>query len=81
MAFGINYSVFQTLKAEDITRRITAFIAIDMRPISLIEGDGFNILMEYLAPKYTLRSRSSIRIWINDLYNAAKRKLGKNTKL
>lgn len=38
--------------AKEITERIAVFVAWDLQPISVVDGDGFNYLMKYLEPEY-----------------------------
>ena len=36
------------------------FVALDLRPILVIDGVGFNKMMEYMEPGYTVSSRPQI---------------------
>ena len=44
-----------TARSNEITRRIAEMVARDLRPISLVAGDGFNNLMSYIetVPSHT----------------------------
>ena len=44
-------------RAKEITDKIAIMIALDIRPISIIEGPGFTSLMQFLEPGYTIPSR------------------------
>lgn len=44
-------------RVSGITAAIGRFIAFDMRPISTIEGQGFQSLIHYLEPKYEIPCR------------------------
>ena len=44
-------------RAKEITDKIAIMIALDKRPISIIEGPGFTSLMQFLEPGYTIPSR------------------------
>lgn len=50
-------------------------IAIDMLPISFVEGEGFKSLCKYLVPYYKVPSRGTIMNRLNLLYNLEKTKL------
>ena len=47
-------------RAQSITRSIGKFIALDMRPYSVVENKGFKDLLHVLEPKYTIPSRPHI---------------------
>lgn len=44
-------------RAKEITRCIGVFMAKDMRPFSVVENEGFKLLINKLEPKYTIPSR------------------------
>ena len=44
-------------RASEITDRIVDMIAFDLRPIAIVEGDGFKRMMATLEPGYTCPSR------------------------
>uniref|UniRef100_A0A9J7Y5E2 BED-type domain-containing protein n=1 Tax=Cyprinus carpio carpio TaxID=630221 RepID=A0A9J7Y5E2_CYPCA len=44
-------------RAKEITRCIGVFMAKDMRPFSVVENEGFRLLVNKLEPKYTIPSR------------------------
>ena len=46
--------------SEIITRALAEFVARDMRPISLVEGEGFRKLMSVTEPTYTVPSRKTV---------------------
>ena len=50
-------------------------IAIDQRPIRMVEGEGFLNLMNYLEPGYKVPCRKSITSIIHQKYEIAKHKL------
>ena len=39
-------------RAKEITDRIANFVALDMRPVRVVEGEGFIKMMAYLEPGY-----------------------------
>ena len=44
-------------RATAITKCIAEFVAWDLRPISVVDGQGFTRLMNYLEPGYKVPSR------------------------
>ncbi|XP_066567854.1 E3 SUMO-protein ligase ZBED1 isoform X3 [Amia ocellicauda] len=59
-------------RERDITDDILAFIALDMRPITVIEGEGFQKLMKTLEPLYTIPTRETILTEISHKYAMVK---------
>ena len=55
-----------------ITERIATMVAIDLRPIRMVEGEGF---LNYLEPGYKVSCRKSITSIIHRKYEIAKHKL------
>ena len=43
-----------------IDMALTYSLAVDMRPISMIEGDGFKTFVKFVNPGYTIPSRQYI---------------------
>lgn len=62
-------------KSEKITQLIANMIAIDMLPISYVEGEGFKSLCKHLAPFYKIPSRGTIMNRLNSLYEIEKTRL------
>lgn len=67
-----NLSKARTLQ---IDRRIAAFIAQDGRPISIVDGEGFKSLINFLEPDYDIKSRTTTTALIKELYDEGVRKL------
>ncbi|XP_057186792.1 E3 SUMO-protein ligase ZBED1-like [Triplophysa rosa] len=44
-------------RAAEITRSIGVFMAKDLRPFSVVENEGFRLLVNTLEPRYTIPSR------------------------
>ncbi|XP_033888109.3 zinc finger BED domain-containing protein 4-like [Acipenser ruthenus] len=42
--------------AKKITKLVAEMLALDLQPSSLVENDGFNRLLEYLQPQYSIPS-------------------------
>ena len=63
-------------RAKEITKRISAMVARDLRPISMVEGDGFKHLMSYVEPGYTVPSHTNIASVCRRLYDQLKDKIG-----
>ncbi|KAM3875305.1 E3 SUMO-protein ligase ZBED1-like [Diretmus argenteus] len=47
-------------RSEAITQLVSTMIETDMRPISVVEGEGFKQLIQYLEPEYVMPSRATI---------------------
>lgn len=47
-------------RKREITDKIAEFIALDMRPVNVIDGEGFKELMRTLEPGYTVPKRETI---------------------
>ena len=47
-------------RVQVLTRGITEFVAKDLRPIGVVEGEGFQRLIQMLEPAYTVPSRKTI---------------------
>ena len=47
-------------RAAAITDRIVEFVARDLRPLSVVDGDGFKQLVNYLEPGYKVPSRTHV---------------------
>ncbi len=45
-------------RAQKITNAIAIFMALDMRPFSVVENEGFKYLLSVLEPRYLLPSRA-----------------------
>ena len=56
-------------RAQQITQGIAEFIARDMRPISVIEGKGFQNLLAIIDPSYQVPSRKHVMKNIQDMYS------------
>jgi hypothetical protein len=68
----VNYRLCDPAKAETISNMITRMLAIDVMPLSVVDGDGFKALIEYLAPSYELPGRKAFTARIEKLYEETK---------
>jgi len=55
---GLKIKELNTEKTRQITHAIAKFITLDMRPINIIEGEGFLELLKILEPRFQLPSRT-----------------------
>ena len=62
-------------RATEITDKISSMIAMDMKPIQMVEGEGFRSLMSYLEPGYTIPSRKHFTSTIQHKHILRKEKL------
>ena len=62
-------------RATRITELIAEMVARDLRPLSVVEGDGFRQLVNYIEPNYRVPSRPHIRSVCQKLYASTKENL------
>lgn len=62
-------------KSADITRAIASFVAMDLRPIAVVDGYGFKALMKTVEPGYTVASMPHVMITCRREYNLLKEQL------
>ena len=62
-------------RATRITELNAKMVARDLRPLSVVEGDGFRQLVNYIEPNYRVPSRPHIRSACQKPYASAKVKL------
>ena len=62
-------------RSKEITKRIAEMVARDLRPLSIVEGEGFKRLMNYVEPGYTVPSHTHITTICRHLYSELKEKL------
>ncbi|XP_060781454.1 zinc finger BED domain-containing protein 4-like [Neoarius graeffei] len=62
-------------RKRDITDKIADFIALDMRPVNIISGEGFKNLIEYLEPGYSLPRCDTVMHAVTSKYNSTKQTL------
>ena len=59
-------------RAAAITERVAAFVALDLRPLRVVEGTGFKQLMNYIEPAYVVPSRTHITSICSKKYHTIK---------
>jgi len=62
-------------QATKITKLIMNVIVGDLRPINLVEGENFKLLIEHLAPGYDLPSRMTFTRQLDNMLVKCKRKI------
>ena len=60
-------------RAKQITNRIANFVALHMRPVRVVEGEGFMKMMAYLEPGYKVSSRKHITSVIRQKHDLGKK--------
>ena len=65
-------------RAKQITRLIAEMVARDLRPINIVEGDGFTRILNVLEPDYQVPSHTHIAKVCRELYAKLKEKLREN---
>ena len=67
--------MFTPERATTITKCISEFIARDLRPISIVEGEGFTHLINFLEPGFRVPSRPHVTSVCQKLYVSMKEEL------
>ncbi|KAK1904419.1 Zinc finger BED domain containing protein 1, partial [Dissostichus eleginoides] len=62
-------------RKRDITDKIADFVALDMRPVNIVEGEGFKQMMKFIEPGYTVPKRDTVMHAIKNKYNTTKQVL------
>ena len=61
--------------ATKITTLIAELVARDLRPLSIVEDDGFRQLWNYVEPKYQVPSQLHVRSVCQKLYHSERERL------
>ena len=61
-------------QAGAISERIAMMIVKDLRPINIVNGEGFQQLIGFLEPEYRLPSATHLTLFIENRYKAEKQK-------
>ena len=61
--------------ATKITTLIAKLVARDLRPLSIVEDDGFRQLLNYVEPNYQVPSRPHVRNVCQKLYHSEREHL------
>ena len=62
-------------RATKVTKLVCEMVARDLRPVSIVEGDGFKQLINYLEPEYRVPSHTHITIVCHRMYQVEREKL------
>ena len=62
-------------KQEEITRNIALMCAVDVRPMSIVDGVGFRHLLQSLNPGYKIPCRNTVTKYLHKLYDDEKVKV------
>ena len=57
---------------QHLTRKLEEMCAIDMRPISIVNGQGFKEFIHSLDPSYQVPSHTTVRAYVKKAYTDAK---------
>ena len=74
----LNHSILRVCnsqRAAAITERVATFVALDLRPMRVVEGMGFKQLMNYIEPGYVVPSRTHVASICRKKYSAIKEQL------
>ena len=58
-----------------VTKLVCEMVARDLRPVSIVEGDGFRQLINYLEPEYRIPSHTHITSVCHRMYQVEREKL------
>ena len=62
-------------RSGEITDRIAQFLSLDLRPLSVVEGEGFKRLMAFVEPGYKVPSRTHVTSVCQKIYATLKSEL------
>lgn len=71
-AFFSPPAALSATRKEAITSQLTKFICKDMRPISIVEGEGFKDFLREIEPRYSIPSRTTVTKNIVKLYDTTR---------
>ena len=69
MAAFVQTPAIKKVNDELITKAIADMIVTDYVPLSIVEGEGFNRLMNIVAPGYKVPTRKTVRSRIQQRYD------------
>ena len=62
-------------RSKEINMAIADFVVLDLRPVAVVDGHGFNRLLNCLEPGYTVPSRTFVMNSLKQQYSVMKQKL------
>ena len=65
---------------EEITSSLALFCALDLRPISIVEGRGFKNFMAKVNPDYKVPVKKTVTLYLTKLYEDLKEQVIKSTE-
>ena len=65
-----------SMRAKMLTEAVADFISKDMRPVSVVDGQGFLNLMHVAEPRYTVPCRKTVMDLIDQKYHVLKERIG-----
>ena len=65
---------FTEARTTAITERVVNMIALDLKPICMVKGEGFVSLHHYLKPGYKISSRKHVTMMIQRQHKSVKEK-------
>ena len=71
-----------SVKAKAITRAIRTMVAVDLRPHSIVENEGFIQLLRVLEPRYSITSRKVLtKTVVPEIYSELQAKVKQSLSL
>ena len=68
-------------RTKEINSALSDFIALDLRPIAVVDGTGFNRFLNCVEPGYVVPSRTFVMNCLKERYAAMKHKLQESFRL
>ena len=68
----LNSGSLSSQQQESITRKIALMCALDLKPLSIVQGKGFKMLCNQLNPRYKIPSRQTVAKYLHTLYDGEK---------
>ena len=59
----------------DVKRAIATFVMKDVRPVSIMEGEGFQHLMQVVKPTFVVPSQKTVMKEIRDMHEQVRAKV------
>ena len=68
----LNSGSLSSQQQESITRKIALMCALDLKPLSIVQGKDFKMLCNQLNPRYKILSRQTVAKYLHTLYDEEK---------
>jgi len=72
---GLSTKKCSSARSKEIHAAISGFIVLDLRPIAVVDGNGFKRVLKCIEPAYVVPSRIFVMNSLKQMYTAIKHKL------